>query len=252
MPAVFVHGVPDTFRVWDPLRNHLSRQDVVALALPGFNAPLPANFPSTKEAYANWIIRQLEDIGEPVDLIGHDWGCILTVRVASLRPDLIRSWAAGSGPVSAKYEWHPLAKVWQTPSEGEKWFKELDPAAVTTFMAEAGLPIEHAREAVSHIDQTMGDCILPLYRSALEVGKQWQPDLVKVRAPGLVFWGTEDRACPIPFAEELALNTNAGRVLKLDAGHWTIVERGAEIAQALESHWASADETAKQAKGEQQ
>lgn len=98
----------------------------------------------------------------------------------------------------------------------------------------------------------MGACILSLYRSALEVGKQWQPNLNQVRAPGLVFWGTEDTACPVRFAEELALDTNAGRVLKLDAGHWTIVERGAEIAQALESHWAFVDETAKQAKGEQQ
>ena len=252
MPAVFVHGVPDTFRVWDPFLNRLSRQDVVALALPGFNAPLPANFTSTKEEYANWIIRQLEDIDEPVDLIGHDWGCILTMRVASLRPDLIRSWAAGNGPVSAEYEWHPLAKIWQMPGEGEKWFKELNPSAVADFMAKAGLPMENAREAVSHIDQTMGNCILRLYRSALEVGKQWQPDLVKVRAPGLVFWGAEDTACPVAFAEELALNTNAGRVLKLSAGHWTIVERSGEVAQALEKHWESVDKTAKQAKGEQQ
>ena len=252
MPAVFVHGVPDTFRVWDRLRKHLSRQDLVALALPGFNAPLPENFTATKEEYAIWIIRQLEDIGEPVDLVGHDWGCILSMRVASLRPDLIRSWAAGSGPVSATYEWHPLAKIWQTPGEGEKWFKELNPSAVAHFMAEAGLPTESAKEAVSHIDQAMGDCILRLYRSALDVGNQWQPDLGKVQAPGLVFWGEEDTACPIKFADELASNTKARHVLKLNAGHWTIVERSAEVAQALVNHWASMDDTAKHAKGEQQ
>ncbi len=252
MPAVFVHGVPDTFRVWDPLRKHLSRQDIIALALPGFDAPLPANFTSTKEEYANWLIRQLEDVGRPVDLIGHDWGCILTMRVASLRPDLIRSWAAGSGPVSAKYGWHPLAKIWQTPGEGEKWFKELDPTAVADFMAKSGLPAESAEEAVSHIDQKMGDCILRLYRSGLEVGKQWQPGLGTVQAPGLVFWGEKDTACPVAFADELASDTKAGRVVKLNAGHWTIVERSVEIAQALEHHWTSVDETAKQTKGEQQ
>ena len=252
MPAVFVHGVPDTFRVWEPLRKHLSRQDVVALALPGFNSPLPANFSATKEEYANWIIRQLEDMGEPVDLVGHDWGCILTMRVASLRPDLIRSWAAGSGPVSATYEWHPLAKLWQTAGEGEEWFKELDPSAIADFMAKAGLPMESAKKAVRHIDQKMGDCILRLYRSAVEVGKQWQPDLGKVQAPGLVFWGEEDTACPVEFAIELASDTKARRVLKLNAGHWTIVERSVEVAQALESHWASVSETAEQVRGEQQ
>ena len=250
MPAVFVHGVPDTFRVWDPLRKCLFRQDIVTLALPGFSAPLTINFTATKEEYANWIIGELEDVGEPVDLVGHDWGCILVMRVASLRPDLIRSWAAGSGPVSAQYEWHPLAKIWQTPGAGETWFKELDPSAVAKFMAEAGLPVELAKQAVVHIDHTMGDCILRLYRSALEVGKQWQPDLVKVQAPGLVFWGGEDTACPWQFAEELASDTNAG-LLKVKAGHWSIVERSTEIAGALEHHWASADKTAKQVTGEQ-
>ncbi len=238
MPAVFIHGVPDTFHVWDPLRQHLSRKDVIALALPGFGAPCPATFTASKEEYANWIIQQLENIGEPVDLVGHDWGCILTMRVASLRPDLIRSWAAGSGPISASYEWHPLASIWQTPGEGEKWFRKLDPSAVAEFMAKAGLPIDSARETVSRIDPLMGDCILRLYRSALGVGKEWQPDLANAPARGLVFWGATDEACPFAFAEELARDARAERMLRLDAGHWTIVGRSAEIAEALESHWA--------------
>ena len=237
MPAVFVHGVPDTFRVWDPIREYLSRTDVIALALPGFDAPLPTGFQATKEEYANWIIQQLEQMGEPVDLVGHDWGCLLTVRVASLRPDLIRTWAAGSGPVSARYTWHPLAKIWQTPGEGEEWFKHLDPKDLVELMGKAGLPWKAAQEAVSHIDPSMGDCILRLYRSALKIGKEWQPDLKKVRAPGLVFWGEHDQACPVEFADSLASDTHADRVLHLGAGHWTIVERCTEVATALEAHW---------------
>lgn len=35
MPAVFVHGVPDTSRVWHAVIARLPRQDVVTLALPG-------------------------------------------------------------------------------------------------------------------------------------------------------------------------------------------------------------------------
>ena len=98
----------------------------------------------------------------------------------------------------------------------------------------------------------MGKCVLRLYRSAVEVGKQWQPDLGKVQAPGLVFWGKEDTACPVIFADELASDTAAKRVVKLDAGHWVIVERSIDLAQALENHWTSVDKTAKQAKGEPQ
>src|ERR1700684_756952 len=84
MPAVLVHGVPNTHRVWDRVRAQLSRKDVVALALPGFDNPAPAGFTSTKEAYADWIIQQLETIGTPVDLVGHDWGGMFTARVASI------------------------------------------------------------------------------------------------------------------------------------------------------------------------
>ena len=230
MPAVFIHGVPDTFRVWDLVCGHLSRRDVVPLALPGFNGPMPGDFTATKEEYASWIIHQLEEIGQPVDLVGHDWGCLLTMRVVSLRPDLIRSWAAGSGPVSRSYEWHPLAKIWQALGEGERWIRDLNPSELAGFMAKSGLPVDRAKETASHIDATMGDCILRLYRSAVEVGKEWQPDLAEIQTPGLVFWGERDAACPVAFGDELAADAGARRVLKLDCDHWTIVERSAEVA----------------------
>ncbi len=36
------------------------------------------------------------------------------------RPDLIRSWATDiAGAADPDYEWHDLAKVWQTPGDGE-------------------------------------------------------------------------------------------------------------------------------------
>src|SRR5690349_3384943 len=88
MAAVFVHGVPETYRIWDGVRAQLSRDDTTALALPGFDAPLPDHFEATKEQYAAWIVRELEALGAhdtPVDLIGHDWGSLLVQRVASTR-----------------------------------------------------------------------------------------------------------------------------------------------------------------------
>ena len=72
MPAVFVHGVPDTSRVWRDVFKSLTRRDVVTLGLPGFDVPLPEGFDSSKEAYVAWIIEQLEQIGSSVDLVGHD------------------------------------------------------------------------------------------------------------------------------------------------------------------------------------
>lgn len=167
------------------MRQRLTRTDVIALSLPGFKSGVPAGLGATKEEYLRWIIEQLEKVGEPVDLVAHDWGCILVMRVASLRPDLVRIWAAGSGPVSKNYEWHPLAKVWQTPDVGEQWMADLDQDSFTQQLLGAGLPYEIAADVASRVDDRMKDCILRLYRSAVHIGEEWQPNLEKSRHLGL-------------------------------------------------------------------
>lgn len=240
MPVVFVHGVPDTYHVWDQVRRYSTRSDVVALALPGFGCPVPDGFASTKEEYVAWIIGELEAQKGPVDLVGHDWGCLLTARVASLRPDLVRTWAAGSGPVSKDYDshWHELAKIWQTPVVGEQWMAALDPVQLGTSLEGSGVPPALAVDAAGRLDGTMKDCILRLYRSAVYVGHEWQPDLASITAPALVFWGISDPVCPVEYADRLGENT-AARVLKLDCGHWTPLQRPEEVAAALQEHWQS-------------
>ena len=124
MPAVFVHGVPDTEHVWHRVIAALGRRDVMTLRLPGFAGPVPEGFPATKDAYAEWLVEQVAKVGTPVDLVGHDWGALLVLRAASLRPDLVRSWTAGGAPLDPEYEWHEAARLWQT--------RTTPPAAWTT------------------------------------------------------------------------------------------------------------------------
>jgi pimeloyl-ACP methyl ester carboxylesterase len=238
MPAILVHGVPDTHRVWDRVRAHLTRKDVVALALPGFDNPAPAGFTSTKEAYADWIIQQLETIGTPVDLVGHDWGCMLTARIASIRPDLVRTWTGLDGPIDPDYEWHKVAKIWQTPGEGERWMAELDLNALAAQLtSDFNVPSEDARTVVRHFDDAMKASILALYRSAVHVGAEWSSALANVKAPALVMWGIEDVDVPHHFADSLGEATHARAVVKLRTAHWPFLERPADVARELEAHW---------------
>jgi pimeloyl-ACP methyl ester carboxylesterase len=74
MTAVFVHGVPETPAVWHGLLAALDRPDTTALSLPGFDSARPARFGATMDEYAGWLVAQLERLGDPVDLVGHDWG----------------------------------------------------------------------------------------------------------------------------------------------------------------------------------
>lgn len=240
MTAVLVHGVPDTHHVWDGVRTHLDRTDVTALGLPGLGAPAPAGFRATKEDYVAWIVARLEQEDEPVDLVGHDWGCILTARVASLRPDLVRTWAGGSGPVTPEYAWHPWAEVWQSPADGEQWMADLDPAWFAEQLTALRMPEQIAAEVAGRWDDAYKASVLALYRSAVHVGAEWEPGLKAITSPALVFWGAEDPSTPAVFAERLASAVDGARVVTFDAWHWVPLQRPAELAGALETHWRDA------------
>ncbi len=183
MPAVLVHGVPETPAVWEHLRSELRRTDIVTPQLPGFGCPRPAGFGATKEEYVQWLVAELETIAAegPIDLVGHDWGGGFVVRVVSTRPDLVRSWvtdAAGIGDVD--FEWHDFAKIWQTPGEGEQFFEQqlaATPEERGTVFEMFGVPRDRAVALASWADPVMAECILALYRSAVRRGKRMGPGL---------------------------------------------------------------------------
>ena len=239
MPAVLVHGVPDTHRMWNPLRSQLKRTDVIAVSLPGFGVPVPRGFTATKEAYVDWLIGEIDAIGVPVDLVGHDWGALLVQRVVSLRPDLIRTWACGDGPVDVEYVWHDVAQQWQTPGVGEQMMALMSPEMLAQGLAGAGVPLAVAQETARFVDDTMKDCILRLYRSAVKVGAEWQPDLEKVRRPALILWSKDDPYVAPRFAERLAKRVEGQLLLFDGCGHWWPLQRAAEAAAALERFWAA-------------
>jgi pimeloyl-ACP methyl ester carboxylesterase len=239
MPVVFVHGVPDTALVWDPVVSRLGRDDVVCLSLPGFGCPVPAGFAATKEAYVDWLLGELDALPQPLDLVGHDWGSLLVVRSVSLRPEIARTWTAGGAPIDPKYEWHPTALLWQTPGVGEALMEQITPEVMGAGFAAAGVPEPYASVAAGRMDATMKRCILPLYRSAVNVGSEWVGDLRNVAAPGLVLWGAEDPYAAEKFGARLAERTRARFVSFPACSHWWQQQKPEEVVAELERLWAS-------------
>lgn len=240
MPAFLVHGVPDTAEMWAPIRAHLSRTDIVAPTLPGFGGePLPAGFEPTKDAYADWLIAQVEAIGEPVDVVGHDWGSNLVQRIVSVRPDLFRTWAAGSGPVDREYVWHDMAQMWQTPDVGEQIMASMTPEATALALeADLGGP-ENAQAVAARVDGVMKECILELYRSAINIGADWADQVDTITTPGLVLWGDSDPYVGPEFAHRLGERTGARVVVFENTGHWWPVLQAEAAARELETLWGS-------------
>jgi pimeloyl-ACP methyl ester carboxylesterase len=179
----------------------------------------------------------MEKVGEPVDLVGHDWGSLLVQRAVSLRPDLIRTWACGNGPVDREYVWHDMAQQWQTPGVGEALMEFMGGDAMIEGLVAGGVPAAAAPDVVSRIDERMKQCILTLYRSAVKVGEEWEAGVAKITRPGLVLWGREDPFVAPHFAERLAARVR-GRLHFFDGcGHFWPHERAKETAEVLEAFW---------------
>ena len=77
-PLVVVHGGG----AWEDLRGHLGRREPVVLAL-------PAGEPDAQ----GWLVRELEALGRPADVVGHDRAALVVQAVVRAFPHLVRSWA---------------------------------------------------------------------------------------------------------------------------------------------------------------
>ena len=195
------------------------------------------------DEYAGWLAAQLERLGAPVDLVGHDWGGGFVVRVVSTRPELVRSWvtdAAGIGDPG--FEWHDFAKIWQTPQAGEEFWDQQLAAPVQeragVFQA-FGVPAEPALDLASHINRSMADCILDLYRSAVDVAGQWGPDFTAIPAPGLVIIPSEDPFLNAASATKAAARAGAETVTLDGASHWWMLQDPVQAATILREFWAT-------------
>jgi pimeloyl-ACP methyl ester carboxylesterase len=252
MPVVLVHGNPETDAIWNELRSALvvegiDRGSVVALSPPGYGAPLPDGFAATSDAYRDWVIGELEAIGEPVDLVGHDWGGGHVLRVAMERPDLLRSWCSDIlGILNEKYVWHEAAQRYQGLG-GEEAVAEvmgLDAELYVGWLMKAGVTETAARSSEQARGEEMGRCILALYRSGAQpaVG-DWANDLPKAKVrPGLAIIAENDPYVGgVELSRESAERAGAQVALLDGLGHWWMCEDPARGARVLTQFWASVE-----------
>jgi pimeloyl-ACP methyl ester carboxylesterase len=241
--AILVHGVPSTARLWDGVIASLGgSRRVIALDLPGFAEPPPAGWRGAKEEYVGWLIAQIEAVAAadgPVHLVGHDWGCLLACRAASLRPELLRSLTFGNGPIDEDWPLHGFWSTWNVHGEGERWMDSLDVDAMAQGMLQAGMTPEMAA-AISWRNDWNRAITLALYRSAVNVGREWAGDLRKIVVPSLAIWGLHDLVVPIEFGRRMAVRMGA-EVTGIEAGHFWPAQLPEVAAAELERHWARAE-----------
>lgn len=246
MPAVFVHGNPETPAIWDALFEALQRDDLIALAPPGFGAPVPDGWGATRAEYVVWLTGELDAIDGPIDLVGHDWGGGHVLGHLLDNPTSVRSWCVDlMGILHPDYVWHDAAQTWQTPGAGEENVAGMvaAPSADMAALYESvGMTPEVALSVAESINQEMAACVLGLYRSAAqpalaELGRatetlQARPGLM-INAEDDHYVGTDEQA------QEMAHRAGAQVVNLSGVGHWWMCQNPALGAATLESFWAS-------------
>jgi pimeloyl-ACP methyl ester carboxylesterase len=113
--VLLVHGFPDHARSW--------RLQLPALAEAGYRAVAPTlrgYEPSSQPADADYhIVRMAEDVvawiddlgGEPVHLVGHDWGAVIAYATAALAPARLRSLTTLAIPHPGRLQSRGLRKL---------------------------------------------------------------------------------------------------------------------------------------------
>jgi pimeloyl-ACP methyl ester carboxylesterase len=244
--VVFVHGVPETRDIWDPLREVLDRE-AVAVALPGFGTPRPPGFTGTKDDLVEWLAMALRRVDAPVDVVGHDIGALLTMRIASGFDVPLRSWTVDVANIfHPEAEWPEQVHDLQTPRRGEAMLRSTreappdDPQSTAARLVGAGVPPVLARVIGTAHDEVMSQSILDFYRSAVpNAGAGWWSDVTcPTRSPGLVLLlpdPPDEEARSMEVAQWLGATT--ARLEGLN--HCWMAEAPDMVAPILERFWSS-------------
>lgn len=260
-PALYVHGLGGSSNNWIDLASLMAdRWDGEAIDLPGFGLSDPGRRYSIA-ALADRVIRYLELHGRgPTHLVGNSLGGSVTVRVAGLRPDLVRSLTLVSpampfldprrsaqgrlAPFTLLPYAHLLAARRMAAVPVDDMFKMVVAAC---FADPDGLPEQRRidarkeiemRYSVPHYPAAYVGCLRGLVTSFLRAylpgaGSLWSI-AKRITAPTLVIGGIHDQLVDIRVPAQVAKTIPDSRLLMLgNAGHVAQIERPQIVARAI-------------------
>lgn len=248
-PVLLLHGWPQDGASWSAVAARLNEAGYRTFAPDLRGVSAEAN-PRSRRAFRGSELRSdvaamVEQIGEPVHLVGHDWGSALAWNVATHEPELLRSLTAVSVP-------HPTAflRSLATSRQGFvswymyffqlPWLPELT-LGWSWFMTRALMTTGQTREAARRDAHRNGSWAarrggFNWYRGAvIEPGDTGSPTLV----PVLQVWSDGDTAILRSGIDATARHA-AGpyRLVVLEGvSHWIPDEAPDALAEELVAHY---------------
>ena len=162
---------------------------------------------------AGWVVARIEELERPVDLAGHSLGALVSVRVAALRPELVRRLVLISPP-GIRPRRSPLAYAW--------------PLARTVLRMRPAFLARLSYDALRAGPRNLA-------RGGLHVASaDVTAELAAVAAPTLLVWGARDRVVPVEEAPAWLERLARARLVVIPgAGHVPMVESPDELAEAI-------------------
>lgn len=257
--ALFVHGLGGSTDNWDELMAELD--GVVrgeALDLPGFGwSPPPLDGDLSVSGHVRAVIGYLEATGGgPVHLFGNSLGGAVSVRLAALRPDLVRSLTLISPalpevpPQRTALPTGLLAVpgvprlIGRLPTAGRDVEQATDGLLDLVYGNARALPAERRRQAADEYRRRMG---LPYAMQVLvgtargivaaytERGEQalWR-QAERVEAPVLLVYGLRDKLVSYRSAARACAAFRDSRLLVLpESGHVAMMEHPRQVGRAF-------------------
>lgn len=261
VPALYVHGLGGSATNWTDLAALLAgRLHGVAIDLPGSGYSDPGDR-YTIPAFADRVIRWIEHSGTgPVHLLGNSLGGTVCVKVAALRPELVRTLTLISPALpfldprrSLQSRALPLLALPQGDRIARRLMHGIPPEQLARRVIEGcfadpgRLGEERFAEAIEEIRlrytvdhyvpaylRTLRGLVACFLRSYLPGdGSIWRA-AAAIRAPTLVIGGRQDRMVDLRVVPQAAWAIPDSRMLILDrVGHVAQMEQPRLVARAV-------------------
>jgi pimeloyl-ACP methyl ester carboxylesterase len=252
--VLLLHGWPASSHMFRDLIPKLAdRFHVIAPDYPGFgfsSQPTTSEFTYTFDNLANLIDAFIDALGiANLSMYVQDYGGPIGMRVATKRPELIRSIVVQNSNFHLEgisEALAPLANYWNDRSpEAEGAVRGFLTLETTTFQYTHGA---HDTKRVSkdaialdqlNLDRPGNDAIqLALFRdyeSNLALYPVWQAYLRSQQPPMLVIFGKNDPFFTPAGAEAIGRDNPNATLVPLDGGHFALEEHSTRIAAEMRS-----------------
>ena len=232
-PIVMIHGLGGTSNVFTPQVEALSRFfQIIRPDLPG-SGRSPANGTVSIGGLVDAVLSVMERSNvQAAHIVGHSMGTIVCQHLAQLHPAKVRSLAL-LGPLAAPPEAARAAvrdRAAKARKEGMVGIADAIVQSGTSASTRASRP-----EAATLVRELLMRQDPEGYaRSCEALADAQAADLSGVTCPTLLMTGSDDVVAPPPAVRELGLRIQGARVIVWSGcGHWTTLERPAEVTEAL-------------------